>query len=87
MVDLSKVQTLLAMVCPKDPSEILPEKNLVQDLELDSFGVMEMVLQFESEFKIEIPDRDLRLMNTVQDVLDYLGSKTAGTPAMSVKAV
>lgn len=76
MVDLQKVQQLLAMACPKEPEEITPEKHLVSDLELDSFGLMEMVMSFEDEFGIEIPDRDLRLLDTVQDVLTYLEEKT-----------
>ena len=38
MVELEKVQHLLAMACPKDLDEITPEKHLISDLELDSFG-------------------------------------------------
>ena len=76
MVELEKVQHLLAMACPKDLDEITPEKHLVSDLELDSFGLMEAVMAVEDEFGIEIPDRDLRLLDTVQDVLVYLEEKT-----------
>lgn len=75
MVDLFKVQQLLATVCPHDPEEITLDKHLVSDLEIDSFGLMEMVMAFEKEFNIEIPDRDLRLFNTVQDIIDYIEQK------------
>ena len=74
-VNLTTVQQLLAMACPKGPEEITPEKHLIRDLEMDSFGMMEVVLSFEREFDIEIPDRDLRLFDTVQDVLVYLATK------------
>ena len=76
MVDLNKVQQLLSMVCPHDPEEITPEKHLVSDLDLDSFGLMEMVMAFEKEFNIEIPDRDLRLFDTVGDILTYIEQKS-----------
>ncbi len=75
MVDLSTVQQLLATVCPHDPEEITPDKHLVSELEIDSFGLMEMVMAFEKEFDIEIPDRDLRLFNTVQDIIHYIEHK------------
>lgn len=78
MVDLSKVQQLLATVCPHDPDEITLDKHLVSDLEIDSFGLMEMVMTFEKEFNIEIPDRDLRLFNTVQDIINYIEQKQMG---------
>lgn len=79
MVDFSVVQQLLATVCPYDAEEITPDKRLVSDLELDSFGLMDLVLTFENEYNIEIPDRDLRLFDTVQDIVNYLEQKQSGT--------
>ena len=76
MVELEKVQQLLAMASPREIEEITPEKHLVSDLEMDSFGLMEVVMAFEDEFGIEIPDRDLRLFDTVRDVMVYLEEKT-----------
>ncbi len=78
MVDLIKIQQLLAMACPHDPEEITPEKHLVSDLDMDSFGLMEMVIAFEKEFDIDIPDRDLRLFDTVADVAQYIEQKQMG---------
>lgn len=80
MVDLSKIQQLLATACPHDPEEITLDKQLVRDLDIDSFGLMDMVMAFEDEFQIEIPDRDLRLFNTVEDIVRYIEQKTAGAP-------
>ncbi|CAK7065836.1 MAG: Acyl carrier protein [Desulfovibrio sp.] len=85
MVELEKVQQLLAMASPREIEEITPEKHLVSDLEMDSFGLMEVVMAFEDEFGIEIPDRDLRLLDTVEDVLIYLEDKT-GPKHMPVRA-
>ena len=85
MVELEKVQQLLAMACPKEIEEITPDKHLISDLEMDSFGLMGVVMAFEDEFGIEIPDRDLRLLDTVEDVLLYLEDKTE-TGHMPVQA-
>lgn len=85
MVELEKVQQLLAMACPKEIEEITPDKHLVSDLEMDSFGLMEVIMAFEDEFGIEIPDRDLRLLDTVEDVLMYLEEKT-GTQHVPARA-
>ncbi len=78
MVELAKVQQLLSMVCPYDPEEMTLDKHLFNDLDMDSFGMMEMIMAFEQEFDIEVPDRDLRLFNTVQDVVTYIEEKQMG---------
>lgn len=75
MVDLDRIRELLVTVCPCDAEDITPDKHLVRDLEIDSFGLMELVMDFESEFGISIPDRDLRLFNTVQDIVTYIENK------------
>jgi acyl carrier protein len=59
MVDFEKGRQLLATGCPHDPEEITLDKHLVTDLEIDSFGLMDMVIAFENEFNLELPDRDL----------------------------
>ena len=84
MVELERVQQLLAMASPKEIEEITPEKHLISDLEMDWFGLMEVVMAFEDEFGVEIPDRDLRLLDTVEDVLIYLEDKT-GTQHMPAR--
>ena len=84
MVELERVQQLLAMASPTEIEEITPEKHLISDLEMDSFGLMEVVMAFEDEFGVEIPDRDLRLLDTVEAVLIYLEDKT-GTQHMPAR--
>ncbi len=69
------VQNLLSENSPLSADDITPEKHLIRDLELDSFSLMDTVTGFETEFAITIPDRDLRLFTTVQDVIDYLSEK------------
>lgn len=75
MVDIEKVKQLLCTACPYDPEEISLDSDLVNDLELDSFGILDMVMAFEKEYNISIPDRDLRLFSTVRDVVNYLENR------------
>lgn len=75
MVELDRIRELLLTVCPCDPEDITEDKHLVRDLDIDSFGLMELVLDFEKEFHISIPDRDLRKFDTVGDVMSYIEQK------------
>lgn len=84
MIDLDKVKELLCASCPYEPDEISLESNLINDLEFDSFCMMDMLLAFEKEFDISIPDRDLRLFVTVSDIVSYLEKKTAPAAELSV---
>jgi acyl carrier protein len=84
MINIDKVKELLAASCPYEPDEISLGSDLVADLEFDSFCMMDMLLAFEKEFGISIPDRDLRLFVTVSDIADYLEKKTAPDAMLSV---
>ena len=77
MINIEKVKELLSASCPYSPEEIEMNSDLIADLEFDSFCLMDMLLSFEKEFKISIPDRDLRLFITVSDIVNYLEAKTA----------
>lgn len=77
-MDFNRVRLLLAQYCPHDPEEITMDKHLVNDLEFDSFGIMDLVIAFENEFSIEISDRDLRLFGTVEDVVNYIERRAMG---------
>lgn len=48
------------------------DSKLVADLGLNSFDVVNIVVEFEDEFGIEIPDEDIKEFQTIQNVLDYL---------------
>ena len=49
--------------------------SFVDDLGADSLDVVEMVMAFEEEFSIEIPDEDAEKIKTVKDAVDYIGKK------------
>ena len=57
--------------------KISPEAHLLRDLDLDSLDTMELTLQMEEKFSIEIPDAELEDLQTVQDAMDLIQKKTA----------
>ena len=48
--------------------------NFVDDLGADSLDTVELVMKFEEDFDIEIPDEDAEKIRTVQDAIDYISS-------------
>lgn len=58
---------------PKE--EIARDKSFVDDLKADSLDVVELVMEFEDEFKITIPDEDYDKIKTVGDAVSYIEGK------------
>ena len=58
-----------------EAENITPESALIADLGLSSFDLVAIVADFEDEFEIEVPDRDVMSFVTVQDILNYLEKK------------
>ena len=56
----------------KSVDEIRPEANFMDDLGADSLDTVELVMAFEEEFDMEIPDEAAEKLFTVQDVIDYV---------------
>ena len=51
---------------------VLNKKNLKDDLEADSLDAVELIMQIEEEFEVEIPDEVASNMKTVKDIVDYI---------------
>jgi acyl carrier protein len=58
--------------------QISPESRFVEDLEVDSLAVVEMVIAAEDAFEIEIPDGEVDFIKTIQEAADYVERKVAG---------
>jgi acyl carrier protein len=69
---LEKIKNILSKYTSE---EITPESTLINDLGLSSFDLVSIVTAFEDEFDIEIPDRDIRKLVTVNDIINYIESK------------
>ncbi len=68
-----RVKNILAEFA--DESVITPEASLTADLGLTSFDVISIIMAFEDEFDIEIPDRDVHKIVIVNDVVEYIESR------------
>ena len=55
-----------------DESEITPEASFLEDLGADSLDIVELVMAFEEEFDLEIPDEDAEGITTVGDAVEYI---------------
>ena len=55
--------------------DIKPESSFMDDLEVDSLDLFELVMAIEDEFGVEIPSEDLEKLTTIQSVMDYLKEK------------
>jgi acyl carrier protein len=69
---LEKVIKILAEYTEADVSSITEESRLVADLGLSSLDVINVVVAFEDEFGIEIPDQIIKDLTTVGDIVRYL---------------
>ena len=70
-----KVIDLIVDQLGVDADNVTPEAHFIDDLGADSLDTVELVMAFEEEFDIEIPDEDAENIRTVGDVLEYLGDK------------
>jgi acyl carrier protein len=75
MTTEDKVKRIIATQFIVDDDEVTPGANLKDDLGADSLDVIELVMQVEEEFDIEIPDEDAENVRTVKDILDYVTAR------------
>ena len=52
--------------------QVTPEKNFVDDLDIDSLSMVEIAVAAQDKFGVEIPDDQLKNLKTVQDVIVYV---------------
>jgi len=68
----SRIKEIIADQLGVEIEKLRDDANFVQDLGADSLDVVELVMAFEEEFGIEIPDEDAEKIRTVGDVINYL---------------
>ncbi len=70
-----KVIKLISDATKIDASKIGMQTNFVEDLNLDSLDIVELMMKMEDDFGVEIPEEDAEGLKTVSDVVTYLKSK------------
>jgi acyl carrier protein len=67
-----KVKQIIVEQLQVDEAEVTPGASFQEDLGADSLDVVELVMQFEEAFDIQIPDEDAEKIKTVKDAIDYI---------------
>jgi len=76
MADLEeKVREIIAKELGVEREKLTDNASFMEDLGADSLDTVELVMEFEKEFNIDIPDEDAEKLRTVGDALGYLRQK------------
>ena len=72
-----KVKKIIIDRLGVDESEVTPEASFTNDLEADSLDTVELIMEFEKEFDISIPDEEAEKIQTVGQAISYVESQKA----------
>lgn len=67
-----KVVKIIVAKLGVDESEVIPEATFTGDLGADSLDTVELVMEFESEFGIQVSDKDAEKFGTVGDIIKFI---------------
>ena len=71
----ARVREIIAQELGVEQEKVTDEANFLEDLGADSLDTVELVMAFEEEFGLEIPDEDAEEMQTVGQAIAYLTAK------------
>ena len=74
MSTFDKVKAIVVEQLGVDESEVAIDSTFIDDLGADSLDIVELIMAFEEEFNIEIPDDVAEKIKTVTDTVDYIDS-------------
>ena len=75
--NLTKIKEIIIDKLGIEENKITLEARFIEDLGADSLDTVELIMQFEEEFDIEISDEDAEKLTTVGSSIDYITSKLA----------
>jgi len=67
-----KVKDIIVEQLGVNPEQVTPQASSIEDLGADSLDIVELVMAFEEEFGVEVPDEDAEKLQTVGDVVKYI---------------
>jgi len=73
-----KVKEIIGRELGVERDKLTDNASFIDDLGADSLDIVELVMEFEKEFNIDIPDEDAEKLRTVGDAVAYLEAKVAG---------
>ena len=68
----SKVKAIIVDKLGVDEADVKPEASFTNDLGADSLDTVELIMEFEKAFDIQIPDEDAEKIATVGDAISYI---------------
>jgi acyl carrier protein len=72
MAIADRVKSIIVEQLGVDEEEVTPEASFTEDLGADSLDIVELVMAFEEEFGLEIPDEEAEKINKVKEAIDYI---------------
>jgi len=72
-----KVKDIIVEQLGVNPEQVTPNASFIEDLGADSLDTVELVMAFEEEFSIEVPDEDAEKLQKVGDVVSYIEGKAS----------
>ena len=72
---LDKIKSIVVDQLGVDEDQVTEDASFVDDLGADSLDTVELIMAFEEEFDVEIPDEDAQKIKTVKDVMEYIEAK------------
>ena len=73
-----KVRDIIEKELGVEREKLTDGASFIEDLGADSLDIVELVMEFEKEFNIDIPDEDAEKLRTVGDAMAYLNQKVGG---------
>ncbi len=74
-----KVKDIIVEQLSVTPDQVKPEAKFIDDLGADSLDTVELVMAFEEEFEIEVPDEEAEKLTSVGDVISYIQTAPPST--------
>ena len=69
---LTKIQEITADRLGVDESDVTPDASFREDLEADSLDLVELIMELEEQFGMEIPDEEAEKITTVEEAVEYV---------------
>ncbi|MBU5317549.1 acyl carrier protein [Clostridium bornimense] len=70
-----KIKEIIANYLGMEVKDIDLKMDIIEDLGINSYDIVSIVGNFEDEFDIEIPEKDIRMFKTIEDVVNYFLDK------------
>ncbi len=74
----AKVKDIIEKELGVEREKLTDGASFIEDLGADSLDIVELVMEFEKEFNVDIPDEDAEKLRTVGDAIGYLNNKIGG---------